>query len=364
LPDRTKIKKMEVNPVFMERCLQLARKGEGYTHPNPMVGAVIVHHNRIIGEGYHRQFGKAHAEVNAIMAVKEEALLSDSTLYVSLEPCSHHGKTPPCTELIIARNIPRVVVAVKDPNPAVSGRGIEMLRAQGIEVTEGILENESRELNRMFFVNQQYNRPYVILKWAQSKDRFIDHARTSLQEKRPAVISNRLTHTLVHKIRTQVQGILVGTRTALLDNPQLTARKWCGPHPVRIVIDRENRIPSSFALFDGTTPTIVFTTAVRRDLPNEEVKQILIDFHGDTNRQILQCLYREGIYSLLVEGGASLLSSFIRKNMWDEAYVETSKKMLYNGTKAPEIEGEEINTKIYSGSIQFHLKCQITRNFL
>ncbi|MDD3779880.1 MAG: bifunctional diaminohydroxyphosphoribosylaminopyrimidine deaminase/5-amino-6-(5-phosphoribosylamino)uracil reductase RibD, partial [Proteiniphilum sp.] len=263
----------------MQRCLQLARKGEGYTRPNPMVGAVVVYRDRIIGEGYHRQFGGAHAEVNAIMAVKEKSLLADSTLYVSLEPCSHHGKTPPCTELIIASKIPHVVVAVKDPNPAVSGRGIAMLKEHGIGVTQGVLEAEARELNRIFFVNQQYHRPYVILKWAQSKDGYMDHTRASLQEKMPALISNRLTHMLVHKIRTQVQGILVGTNTALLDNPQLTVRKWHGQNPVRIVIDRENKIPPVAALFDGKVPTIVFNAVPRTEnLPHEKVKQIVIDF--------------------------------------------------------------------------------------
>ena len=356
---------MELNPVFMQRCLQLARKGEGYTRPNPMVGAVVVYRDRIIGEGYHRQFGGAHAEVNAIMAVKEKSLLANSTLYVSLEPCSHHGKTPPCTELIIESKIPHVVVAVKDPNPAVSGRGIAMLREQGIGVTQGVLETEARELNSMFFVNQQYHRPYVILKWAQSKDGYMDHTRTSLQDKMPALISNRLTHTIVHNIRTQVQGILVGTNTALLDNPQLTVRKWHGQNPVRIVIDRENKIPISAALFDGKVLTIVFNAAPRTEnLLHERVKQIGIDFRGDTNQQILQSLYLEGIYSLMVEGGARLLSSFIEKNMWDEAYVEKSATMLHSGTKAPEIQGKEISIKNYLGARQFHLKSPITRNFL
>lgn len=356
---------MELNPVFMQRCLQLARKGEGYTRPNPMVGAVVVYRDRIIGEGYHRQFGGAHAEVNAIIAVKEKSLLANSTLYVSLEPCSHHGKTPPCTELIIASKIPHVVVAVKDPNPAVSGRGIAMLREQGIGVTQGVLETEARELNSMFFVNQQYHRPYVILKWAQSKDGYMDHTRTSLQDKMPALISNRLTHTIVHNIRTQVQGILVGTNTALLDNPQLTVRKWHGQNPVRIVIDRENKIPISAALFDGKVPTIVFNAASRTEnILHERVKQIGIDFRGDTNQQILQSLYLEGIYSLMVEGGARLLSSFIEKNMWDEAYVEKSATMLHSGTKAPEIQGKEISIKNYLGARQFHLKSPITRNFL
>jgi diaminohydroxyphosphoribosylaminopyrimidine deaminase/5-amino-6-(5-phosphoribosylamino)uracil reductase len=355
---------MELNPAFMQRCLQLARKGEGFTCPNPMVGAVVVHHNRIIGEGYHRQYGEDHAEVNAIAAVKERTLLPDSTLYVSLEPCSHHGKTPPCTELIIKNKIPRVVVATKDPNPAVSGAGIDLMRKHGIEVTLGVMEEESRELNRIFFTNQLFHRPYVILKWAQSKDRFMDHPRTSLREKLPALISNKLTHTIVHKLRTQVQGILVGTQTALLDNPQLTARKWYGQQPIRIAIDKENKIPTSSALFNKITPTIVFTAAIRGDLPNEAVKQIVIDFQEDTNIQILQSLYQEGIYSLLVEGGARLLSSFIEKNMWDEAYVETSETMLHNGVKAPEIQGKEISTKRYLDSRQLHIKCQITRNFL
>lgn len=356
---------MELNPVFMQRCLQLARKGEGYTRPNPMVGAVVVYRERIIGEGYHKQFGGAHAEVNAIKAVNDRSLLADSTLYVSLEPCSHHGKTPPCSELIIANRIPRVVVAIKDPNPAVSGRGIAMLRENGIEVIQGVLENEAYELNRAFFVNQQYHRPYVILKWAQSKDGYIDHSRSSLQEKKPALISNRLTHTLVHRIRTQVQGILVGTNTALMDNPQLTVRKWYGQNPIRIVIDRENKLPSTATLFDGQVPTILFNAFERTDVYLcESVKQIQIDFSGDTNKQILQSLYQEGIFSLLVEGGAQLLSSFIEKNMWDEAYVEKSTTMLQSGTKAPEIQGEEISIKNYLGATQFHLKCPISRNFL
>jgi diaminohydroxyphosphoribosylaminopyrimidine deaminase/5-amino-6-(5-phosphoribosylamino)uracil reductase len=192
----------------------------------------------------------------------------------------------------------------------------------------------------------------------------MDHPRTSLAERSPVMISNKLTHSIVHKFRTQVQGILVGTRTALLDNPQLTARKWFGHHPTRIVIDRENKIPTSSALFDGTAPTIVFTAAVRDGLPKETVKQIVIDFAKETNRQILDHLYEEGIYSLLVEGGARLLSSFIEKNMWDEAYVETSQKRLFEGVKAPDIQGAEISTKNWLDSTQFHLKSQITRNIL
>jgi|AGTN01.1.fsa_nt_gi riboflavin biosynthesis protein RibD len=363
--DTAKIKKMALHPIFMYRCLQLARKGEGFTKPNPMVGAVIVHKNNIIGEGYHRQYGGAHAEVNAIASVKDESLLTDSTLYVSLEPCAHHGKTPPCAELIISKKIPRVVVAVTDPNPKVSGKGIEMLRENGIEVTVGLLEEKARILNRFFFVNQLYSRPYVILKWAQSNDGFMDHHRVSREDKTPAIISNNLTHSIVHKYRTHIEGILVGTNTVVLDNPQLTARKWYGEHPTRVVIDRVNRIPADSAVFDGTAPTIVFTSSVPDESKKKEHAEfILIDFSKETNRQILTCLYEKKIYSLLVEGGAMLLSSFIDKNMWDEAFIEISGKRLFSGIKAPDIQGRVIRTKKYLDASQIHLKSEITRNFL
>ncbi len=355
---------MELNPLFMERCLQLARKGEGFTKPNPLVGAVVVHNGKIIGEGFHRQYGEAHAEVNAIASVKDSSLLPESTLYVSLEPCAHHGKTPPCAELVITRKIPRVVVATGDPNPKVSGKGIAMMRDSGIEVTVGMLEKEARELNRIFFVNQLYNRPYVILKWAQSSDGFMDWPRIPGDGKSPVIISNRMTHSIVHKFRTQVQGIMVGTNTALLDNPRLTARKWFGDDPMRVVIDRENKIPADLFLFDGTVPTIVFTASTPfHAIRQKHVKYIPIDFSGDTNRQILSRLYDEKIYSLLIEGGARLLASFIEKEMWDEAYVEIAEKSLQSGVKAPVVQGDTVTVRNYPGSVQFHLKSKITRNF-
>lgn len=355
---------MELNPLFMERCLQLARKGEGSTKPNPLVGAVVVHNGRIIGEGFHRQYGEAHAEVNAIASVRDSSLLSASTLYVSLEPCAHHGKTPPCAELIITRKIPRVVVATGDPNPKVSGKGIAMMRESGIEVVVGMLEKEARELNRIFFVNQLCNRPYIILKWAQSSDGFMDYLRTPGDGNTPVIISNTMTHTIVHKFRTQVQGIMVGTNTALLDNPQLTARKWFGEDPTRVVIDRQNKIPADASLFDGTVPTIVFTTsAPPHTAKNNYIKYIEIDFSGDICKQISDRLYEEKIYSLLIEGGAQLLASFIEKNMWDEAYVEIAEKALHSGVKAPIIQGDVAAFRNYPGSVQFHLKSKITRNF-
>ena len=346
----------------MYRCLQLAQKGEGFARPNPMVGAVIVHNGQIIGEGYHRQFAEAHAEVNAVLSVKDQALLSSSTLYVSLEPCAHHGKTPPCAELIIEKKIPKVVIAVSDPNPKVSGKGIEKIQKSGIEVTTGILQKEAEELNRAFFVNQLYNRPYVILKWAQSSDEFINYRR-STTKKAPAQISNDLTHSIVHRFRTHVQGIMVGTDTALLDNPKLTARKWFGNNPTRIVIDREAKIPSNAAIFSEDSAVIVFTQSgypVRK----RNIKPIIIDFNRDTNRQILKHLYAEKIYSVLVEGGTRLLSTFIDKNLWDEAYIEIAATKLISGVKAPEISMDNAITKKYLDSTQHHLKNKITQNFL
>ncbi|HBX45929.1 bifunctional diaminohydroxyphosphoribosylaminopyrimidine deaminase/5-amino-6-(5-phosphoribosylamino)uracil reductase RibD [Limibacterium fermenti] len=356
---------MGIDEKYMFRCLQLAKKGEGYTRPNPMVGAVIVHNGKIIGEGYHRKYGEPHAEVNAVRSVKDPSLLPQSTLYVSLEPCSHYGKTPPCSAMIISHKIPRVVIAVTDPNPKVAGNGIRMLRENGVDVTVGILEKEARELNRSFFVNQLYCRPYIILKWAQSKDGYLDRHRTSHESAPPAMLSNTLTSILVHRTRTQVQGIMVGTRTALLDNPQLTARKWYGSNPVRIIIDRENKIPADFRIFRPDAPTLVFTEKAPPLSPdNKFVKYIELDFSKDILIPLLKAIYKENIYSVLVEGGGHLLSSFIEKQLWDEAFIEITDTALQDGIKSPEIQGQDIDIQKYSGSVQIHLKSKITRNFL
>ncbi len=355
---------MNVPATYMNRCLQLAQKGEGFTSPNPMVGAVIVHNDRIIGEGYHRHYGAPHAEVNAIRSVKDESLLTESTMYVSLEPCSHYGKTPPCADLIIQKKIPHVVIATPDPNPLVSGNGILKMKQAGIDVTVGMMEKEAKEQNRVFFTNQLCNRPYIILKWAQSKDGFIDHQRTSLLENAPAKISNALTHTIVHKFRTRVQGIMVGTNTVIMDNPRLTARHWFGNNPTRIVIDRKRKIPTSSFIFDDESPTIVFTESADYPVKKENVKPIYIDFTNDVNEQIMNALYAEGICSVLIEGGARLLNSFINSHLWDEAFVEISQKKLENGVLSPKICGDEIEINKYLSSIQLHLKNKITRKFL
>lgn len=356
---------MDQNRVFMQRCFQLALKGEGFTKPNPVVGAVVVHDNKIIGEGYHRHFGGPHAEVNAINSVKNQSLLTESTLYVSLEPCAHQGKTPPCAELIISKKIPRVVIAVKDPNPQVSGRGVKMMREAGIEVVESVLEEEARNINRFFFTSHELSRPFVVLKWAQTKDGFIDSNRSQDDNLHPVIISNKLTHSIVHRFRTRVQGILVGTNTAILDNPQLTSRKWYGGNPTRITIDRENKIPRSHRIFDGKASTIIFTETtpvLSEHIPN--LSFIEIDFSQQTNKQILNHLYQNNIYSVLVEGGSKLLTGFIQNNLWDEAYIEVADITLSSGVKAPEINGSEIEVKQYLNSSQFLLKRKITRNIL
>ncbi|MEG2067157.1 MAG: bifunctional diaminohydroxyphosphoribosylaminopyrimidine deaminase/5-amino-6-(5-phosphoribosylamino)uracil reductase RibD, partial [Tannerellaceae bacterium] len=277
-----------VEDKYMARCIALARGGAGNVSPNPMVGAVIVHAGRIIGEGFHRKCGEAHAEVNAITSVRDESLLKESTIYVSLEPCSHYGKTPPCAELIIRKGIPRVVVACLDPFPAVSGRGVKMLQDAGVEVVVGVLEEEARQLNVAFITAQTLGRPYIVLKWAQSADGFIDRLRTDASVA-PVVLSTPETRRCVHRLRAEMAAIMVGTRTALLDNPSLTVRHWVGKSPMRVVLDRALRIPSHYHLLDGAVPTLVFTALEAPARPN--VIYIQIDFTADVLSQVLRELH-------------------------------------------------------------------------
>ena len=325
---------MVVEEKYMARCIELARGGEGNTAPNPMVGAVIVHKGKIIGEGFHRKCGEAHAEVNAVASVRDEALLRDSTIYVSLEPCSHYGKTPPCAELIIKKGIPRVVVGTLDPFPEVSGRGVRMLREAGVEVVTGVLEEEARTLNPAFMTFQIRKRPYVYLKWAQSADGFMDVRREDATES-PVLLSSAETLRRVHRLRSEVAAIMVGTRTALLDNPSLTVRNWYGRNPVRIVLDCALSLPHSLRLFDGEVSTIVFTAEKHPDKKN--VTYRTIDFTQDILPQIMEVLYQQKIQSLLVEGGSQLLQSFIDAELWDEVYIEKCPCKLNSGVKAPEI---------------------------
>ncbi len=325
---------VEVENKYMARCISLAQGGAGNVAPNPMVGAVVVHQGRIIGEGYHRRCGEAHAEVNAITSVKDESLLKEATIYVSLEPCSHYGKTPPCAELIIRKQIPRVVVGCLDPFPEVSGRGVRMLREAGVEVVTGVMEREAWELNRDFMTFQQLGRPCVYLKWAQSADGFMDKVRTDSSS--PAVVlSSSETLRRVHRMRANVAAIMVGTQTALLDNPSLTVRHWAGKSPVRVVLDRALRIPSGYHLLDGAVKTLVFTA--EKAVSRQQVEYITIDFSQPVLPQVLHELYIRKLNSLMVEGGANLLGHFLQEDLWDQMFVETAPVYLGTGVKAPDI---------------------------
>lgn len=327
---------VEVENKYMARCISLARGGAGCVAPNPMVGAVVVHQGKIIGEGYHRKYGEAHAEVNAIASVRDESLLKEATMYVSLEPCSHYGKTPPCAELIIKKQIPRVVIGCLDPFPEVSGRGVRMLREAGVEVVTGVMEKEAWELNRVFMTFQEKRRPYIYLKWAQSADGFMDRLRTDNSS--PAVVlSSPETMRRVHRLRADVAAIMVGTQTALLDNPSLTVRHWVGKSPVRVVLDRTLRIPSHYHLFDGTVKTLVFTT-VADAISRENVEYVTIDFSQPVLPQVMHELYIRKLNSLMVEGGATLLGHFLKEGLWDQMLVETAPVSLESGVKAPDLD--------------------------
>ncbi len=319
---------------YMRRCIQLAMNSPRTTSPNPMVGAVIVHDGRIIGEGYHIRRGEGHAEVNAINSVNDDTLLKDSTIYVSLEPCSHYGKTPPCADLIISKHISRVVVGCVDPFAKVHGQGIKKLRDAGIDVTVGVLGDECKALNKKFMTSQMKHRPYIILKWAVSADGFIDNERNGGN---PVVLSTSHTSILVHKLRAENDAIMVGTHTALLDNPKLTVRNWYGLNPTRIVIDRNLSLPQKLYLFDGQAPTLVYTEKIHDDIYN--VQYIKLEPTENLLPQIIADLAERNTSSLLVEGGRRLLQSFIDGGLWDEAYVEHSILLLESGVKEPQING-------------------------
>lgn len=317
---------------YMQRCIELARNGLCNVSPNPMVGAVIVCNGRIIGEGYHIRYGEAHAEVNAIRSVKDETLLRHSTIYVSLEPCSHYGKTPPCADLIIEKQIPHIVIGCRDPFSKVAGQGIQKLRDAGREVKVGVLESECRNLIRRFITFHTLHRPYITLKWAESADGYIDVNRTGGQ---PAVLSTSLTSMLVHKKRSESDAILVGRRTALLDNPSLTVRNWYGKNPVRLVLDKNLSLPHTLHLFNDHIPTLVFTST---EHPIEKyIEYITLKDVKELLPQMMDKLYIRGIQSLLVEGGAQLHQSFIDTGLWDEIFVEKARTTLHSGVKAPEI---------------------------
>jgi diaminohydroxyphosphoribosylaminopyrimidine deaminase / 5-amino-6-(5-phosphoribosylamino)uracil reductase len=337
---------------FMKRCIQLAKLGEGHVSPNPMVGAVLVHNNRIIGEGYHEIYGEAHAEVNCINSVKQadKNLIRESVLYVSLEPCSHYGKTPPCADLVIRNKIPRVVIGCKDVFTEVNGKGIERLKQNGIDVTVDVLENECKNLNKAFFTFQSLQRPYVILKWAQTADNKI--ANTGNKR---LLISEEITTKLVHKWRAETTGILIGTNTAKTDNPKLTNRLWSGNSPVRLIIDLDLQLSQNSKIFKNDAPTIIFNLQKKSPEFHEPLKNEVyyyqISDRDKTIEEILKACYELKIQSILIEGGKKLLQSFIDKNLWDEARIIINTKMFIgNGLAAPKLNNVQIQKQFSLGN--------------
>ncbi|MEN9547610.1 MAG: hypothetical protein RIR12_201 [Bacteroidota bacterium] len=344
---------------YMQRCLQLAKLGAGNVAPNPMVGAVLVFDNRIIGEGYHQQYGGPHAEVNCINAVAatDKHLIEKACMYVSLEPCSHFGKTPPCANLIIANKIKKVVIGCRDAFAAVNGKGIEQLKAAGVHVEVGILEKECKAINRRFFTFHQLQRPYIMLKWAQSADGFIGHS-TNISKR--LLISNHYSNTLVHQWRSKVAAIMVGTNTALQDNPSLTTRLWKGPSPVRVVLDLENKLPPSLHIFDHQLPTIVINHTKDEGVGNLLYRKV--EKQQPLLTQVCTILYQQRLQSVMVEGGRQLLQAFIDEELWDEARVikNTSLK-VGNGVLAPVLSNAQcIKEKNYlSDNISYYIHNKI-----
>ena len=337
---------MKIREKYIKRCIELAKNGLGTTYPNPMVGSVIVCDGKIIGEGWHKKSGEPHAEVNAINSVKDKSLLQKATIYVSLEPCSHFGKTPPCCNLIIENKIPNVVIGTVDSNVKVAGNGIKKLREAGIEVKVGFLEKECHELNKRFFTYHEKKRPYIILKWAQSQDGFI--APSEKLEKKPVWITNPYSRQLVHKWRSEEQAILVGTQTVIDDNPKLNTRDWNGNNPIRVVLDQNNRIPENSHILDNHVKTIVFSKS-RTAIVKEYITFENVDFEQNLAKQIVKSLYEYEIQSLIIEGGNRTLQTFIDANLWDEARVFIGRINFKNGTKAPHLVNKECE-KRYIGA--------------
>lgn len=327
---------------YMRRCLELAQHGAGRVSPNPMVGSVIVYNKRIIGEGFHQIHGGPHAEVNAIASIKNHEILKKSTLYVNLEPCAHTGKTPPCADLIIKKNIPRVVIGCMDTFSEVSGKGIERMRNAGIEVIVDVLQKESRWLNRRFFTFHEKKRPYILLKWAETLDGLMDRDRAKVISK-PNWITNDTCRTLVHKQRTEEDAVMVGTNTAENDNPSLNVRYWSGKTPIRVIPDRILRLPRNLHIFDRTIPTVIFTSNEHPSHKNLDF--VCIDFDENIELQMLEELYKKNVLSIIVEGGATLLKQFINQGLWDEAWRYIGNATFDKGLKAPRISGELIKNE-------------------
>lgn len=335
---------MTTDKDFMKRCFQLAKMGAGYVSPNPMVGAVIVYNGKIIGEGYHKKYGEAHAEVNAVNSVKDKSLLKDSTIYVSLEPCCHYGKTPPCAKLLVDSKLKKCVIANRDTNPKVDGGGIKILKDNGIEVVTGVMEEEGRWLNRRFFCNQEKKRPYIIIKYAQSKDGFIDIDREENSDQN-YWFTNDAMKVFVHKQRAEEDAVMVGYNTVVNDNPSLTVREYSGKNPLRVVYDRDCSLSKDRKIFDSSSNTIVFNNL--KDSIEGNIEYIKLDSKENYLEEILSKLHVKGIGSIIVEGGKNTIEAFLENNLWDEAYVLTGNGTIGNGTKKPAIPtNKKISTRV------------------
>jgi diaminohydroxyphosphoribosylaminopyrimidine deaminase/5-amino-6-(5-phosphoribosylamino)uracil reductase len=348
---------LSIHDKYIYRCIQLAKLGSGTVAPNPMVGAVLVYKDRIIGEGWHQVYGKAHAEVNCIKEAIQHGhshLFSESVMYVSLEPCAHHGKTPPCCDLIIKNKIPKVVIGCRDPFEEVNGKGIEKLKQHGVsvEVADRLIRYECEQLNKRFFTFHIKKRPFVVLKWAQTEDGFI---AASLNNGR-LLISNEYSNRLVHKWRSEEAGILVGTNTALADDPELTTRWWTGKSPVRLVVDMDLKLPASLRMFDQRSGTIIFNAARQEEKGN--LLYYKLKKSDSIIPQILDALYQLNIQSIMVEGGAKLLQSFIDEQAWDEIRILTNeKKQIGAGLQAPKLENAVLvnEERLYSDTIELYV---------
>lgn len=351
---------MNIQQKYIKRCLELAKNGLGTTYPNPLVGCVIVYRDKIIGEGWHKKAGEAHAEVNAIASVKDKSLLKEATLYVNLEPCSHYGKTPPCADLIVKHKIKNVVIGALDTNKLVSGRGVKHLKENGIEVVVGVLKQACLNLNKRYYTYHNLKRPYIILKWAESVDGFIAKKQHENQNRKPFFIANKYALQLVHKWRSEEQAILVGTNTAVADNPELNVRHVKGINPIRVVLDKSLRIPKQSHLFDKSVKTIVLTD-IKTDLPKNDEKLIFerINFGENLPQQICVCLYKYQIQSIIIEGGLQTLQTFINKGLWDESRIFIGDINLIEGVKAPTLlHGQLISEEsIINNKLRWFKKC-------
>ncbi len=334
---------------FMRRCLELAAGAEGMTYPNPLVGSVVVYKGIIIGEGYHLKAGEPHAEVNAINSVSDKSKLIESTLYVNLEPCSHFGKTPPCADFLVENEIPRVVIGTADTSDKVSGKGIGILKKAGCEVLTGVIENECRWLNRRFFTFNEKKRPWIILKWAQSVDGFLDVNRTEKNELKPNWISGKPERILVHKWRASEQAILVGAGTIRSDNPKLNVREWRGHDPLKLILSSSGRLDNGLDVNETKGTFIVFTH--NNESNNAGKVTVKLDEETSSATQVIKYLAMSGIQSLFIEGGAGVLNHFISEGLWDEARIFTGRSVFKDGLKAPLISGRNILKRHFEGSL-------------